>query len=503
MLLRWMAGIAPRARFESKYADSNPHRRCDADRNRHACDSQSHLYAADPHRDSHQYAHLHAHSDDHRKSHSLSDELPACVEHAEPHVHAFAHAHTYADLHIHIHIHSDSLIHADPIVHPSADQHDGTADNHANAHLNPVPVAMTEILPFLKSLISASGVSGNETPVAKLIEEKWRPLVDETRLSRVGSLYGLKKGSGKGAAPSKSKGKRPAVLIAAHMDAIGMRVTQIVDGFLRITNVGGIDARVLPGAEVTVHASSGADLPAVIAMPPSSLLPESAGDGALEIGYLLADTGLTAREVEKNVKVGDLISFANEPMELAGDVLSGHTVDNRASVAALTVCLEELQSKPHVWDVWAVATVQEETSFLGGYTSAFEIRPDIAIAVDGTFAKGPGANGWQTHAMGKGVGLCMGPNIHPFLHKKLKELAERLEIPWFLDVTTAHSSTDADPMQVTAEGIPTALVEFPIRYMHTPVETVAVKDIQRAGRLLAEFIASLEDDFVETITWDE
>lgn len=354
---------------------------------------------------------------------------------------------------------------------------------------------MTDILPFLKSLISASGVSGNETPVAKLIEEKWRPLVDETRLSRVGSLHGLKRGTG--------KKKRPSIMIATHMDAIGMRVSQVVDGFLRITNVGGIDVHVLPGAEVTVHASSGADLPAVIAMPSSKLLPESAGDDALEIGYLLVDTGLTPREVERKVKVGDLVSFASEPMELAGDILSGHTIDNRASVAALTVCLEELQSKPHVWDVWAVATVQEETSYLGAYTSAFEIRPQIAIAVDGTFAKGPGANGWQTHTMGKGVGLCIGPNMHPFLHKKLSELAERLEIPWFLDVTTSHSGTDAYPMQVTAEGIPTALVEFPIRYMHTPVESVAVKDIQRAGRLLAEFIASLEENFVETITWDE
>lgn len=354
---------------------------------------------------------------------------------------------------------------------------------------------MTDIVPFLKSMISVSGVSGNEAPVAKLIEAKWQPLVDQTRLSRVGSLHGLKRGSG--------KGKRHSVLIASHMDAIGMRVTQVVDGFLRITNVGSIDVRVLPGAEVTVHASSGADLPAVIAMPSAKLLPESAGDGTLEIGYLLVDTGLTPREVEKKVKVGDLVSFANEPIELAGDVLSGHTIDNRASVAALTVCLEELQSKPHVWDVWAVATVQEETSFLGGYTSAFEIRPDIAIAVDGTFAQGPGANGWQTHAMGKGVGLCMGPNIHPYLHTKLKELADRLEIPWFLDVTTAHSSTDADPMQVTAEGIPTALVEFPIRYMHTPVESVAVKDIQRAGRLLAEFIASLDEKFVETISWND
>lgn len=360
---------------------------------------------------------------------------------------------------------------------------------------------MTDILPFLKSMISVSGVSGYEAPVAKLIGEKWRTLTDAVTTSRVGSLHGLKRGT---SSPlSVGNGKRPAILIATHMDAIGMMVSKVVDGFLHITNIGGIDVRVLPGAPVTVHASSGEELPGVVVMPSAKLLPESLKSGdVLEIGHLLVDTGLLPREVQKKVKVGDLVSFANEPLELAGEAISGHTLDNRASVAALTVCLEELQARPHVWDVWAVATVQEETSYLGAATSAFEIRPQIAIAVDGTFAKGPGANGWKTHALGKGVGLCMGPNIHPFLHTKLKELAERLEIPWFLDVTTAHSSTDADPLQVTAEGIPTALVEFPIRYMHTPVETVSVKDIQRAGRLLAEFIASLDADFVDTIAWD-
>ncbi len=365
---------------------------------------------------------------------------------------------------------------------------------------------MTDILPFLKSIISVSGVSGYETPVAALIEAKWRPLVDEITTSRVGSLHGLKRGSGKGAAltgEAVSKGKRPAIMIATHMDAIGMMVSKISDGFLHITDVGGIDVRVLPGAQVTVHANSGEELPGVIAMPSAKLLPESLTPSeVLDIDYLLVDTGLTPREVERKVRVGDLVSFANEPLELAGDVISGHTLDNRASVAALTVCLEELQGKSHVWDVWAVATVQEETSFLGASSSAYAIRPQIAIAVDGTFAKGPGANGWQTYPMGKGVGLCLGPNMHPFLHKKLTELANKLEIPNFLDVTTSHSGTDAYPIQVIAEGIPTALVEFPIRYMHTPVESVSVKDIQRAGRLMAEFIASLDADFVDTIIWE-
>jgi putative aminopeptidase FrvX len=353
---------------------------------------------------------------------------------------------------------------------------------------------MTEIPLFLKSLISVSGLSGYEAPVADLIKERWRPLVNEISLSRVGSIHGLKRGTG--------KSPRPSLMVATHMDAIGMQVSQLVDGFLHIAPVGGIDVRVLPGAEVTVHASkSDEELPGIVVLPPARFLPESAGDKIL-IEHLLVDTGLLPREVTKKVCIGDLVSFANPPLELAGDVLSGHTVDNRASIAALTICLEELQNKPHVWDLWAVATVQEETTYLGAYTSAFALRPQMAIVVDGTFAKGPGANGWQTIAMGKGVGLCIGPNMHPFLHKKLKELADRLEIPWFLDVSLGDSGTDAFAVQVTAEGIPAALVEFPIRYMHTPVESVSLKDIQRVGRLLAEFVTSLEEDFFETIVWE-
>jgi endoglucanase len=178
-------------------------------------------------------------------------------------------------------------------------------------------------------------------------------------------------------------------------------------------------------------------------------------------------------------------------------------LDNRVSVAALTVTLQELQSKSHAWDVWAVATAQEEETLGGAFTSAFGLHPDLAIAVDVTFAKGPGANDWQTFPLGKGPTLAFGPNIHPFLHKKLKDLADRLEIPYAVEVLPRHSGTDTYAMQVTAEGIPTAVIGIPLRYMHTPVEVVAYKDIQRAGRLTAEFIAALEPDFVEKITWDE
>jgi tetrahedral aminopeptidase len=172
-------------------------------------------------------------------------------------------------------------------------------------------------------------------------------------------------------------------------------------------------------------------------------------------------------------------------------------------VAALTLCLEELQSRPHFWDVWAVATSQEEVGMIGATGSSFEIHPTIAIVVDVTFAKGPGASDWQTSPMGKGPTLCLGPNIHPALHKAMKDLADRLEIPYSLEVAPRHTGTDAFKAQIAAEGIPTLVMGIPLRYMHTPVEVVSIKDVQRAGRLLAEFIAGLEPDFMDKITWDD
>jgi putative aminopeptidase FrvX len=352
---------------------------------------------------------------------------------------------------------------------------------------------MPNILPFLKSLLSVPGLSGYETPAARLIEAEWRPLVDDLSLSRLGSVHGFKKGSG--ADP------RPAVMLAAHMDAIGLMVAQIQDGFLRITSVGGVDPRILPGQSVVVHAKQ--DLPGVIVMPHARLLPTGEGNGAVEIPHLFVDVGLLPSKVASLVRIGDLVSFGTEAVEMSGEIVSGHSLDNRASVAALTLCLQELGSKSHMWDVWAAATVQEEINFAGSSTSAFQLQPDLAIAIDTTFGKGPGANDWQTFPLGKGPTFGHGPNIHPYLFKRFKQLAERLEIPYATEIMPASSGTDGMAMQVTAQGIPNFVMSIPIRYMHTPVEMVALKDIQRAGRLLAEFVAGLEPSFLSAISWDD
>lgn len=348
---------------------------------------------------------------------------------------------------------------------------------------------MTVIEPFLLSMLSAPGLSGFEEPVSKIISEKWRPLVDEISSSRMGSLHALRK--------SASAGRSPSLMIAAHMDAVGLVVNKIENGFLQISPVGGVDERILPGQAVIVHGRK--EIPGIVQMLPDRLMPSSAANEPLKFSRLFVDTGFNQNELEKIVQIGDVISFAQKPIEMGEGFVAGHSLDNRASVAALTICLEELRNYNLQWDIWAVATVQEEVMLRGAFTSAYEIRPDIAIAVDVTFAKGPGSNSHMTFPMGKGVTIGIGANVHPALTSQFRKIAEELDMPFSMEPMPRSSGTDSMAMQITAAGIPNMVIGIPIRYMHTPVEMASINDIMRAGRLLAKFITSLETNSLETI----
>ena len=352
---------------------------------------------------------------------------------------------------------------------------------------------MTDITSFLSSLISVAGLSGHESPAADLITAHWRPLADEIHFSRLGSIHALRRGT--------EPEPRPSLLVTAHMDAIGMMVSGIVDGLLTLTNIGGVDPRLLPGQPVLVRGRQ--LLLGMIAARPAALMPEDAVKDAVGWDHLLVDVGLPPRRVQELVRVGDLVSFATEPFELGGEMLSGHSLDNRASVAALTCSLEAMQAKGHAWDVWFAATVQEEVGYAGGITSAFSLHPDLAIIVDTTYGKSPAANGWETFPLGGGPTLGVGPHIHPILMKHLKEIVERLEIPFAIEPMPEHSGTEAEGIQLTREGVPTAVISIPLRYMHSPQEVVSVTDVERAGRLVAEFALALDKDFLSSFQWDE
>jgi endoglucanase len=190
-------------------------------------------------------------------------------------------------------------------------------------------------------------------------------------------------------------------------------------------------------------------------------------------------------------------------IELQNGRVAGKAMDDRACVAAVTVCLHQLQKMSRRWDVYAAATAQEETGLLGAATAAYHIKPDVAIALDVTFAAQPGVNGDDAMEMGGGPAIGVGPNFHPKLVQQIKATAEREEIKTQDDIIPGASGTDAWAIQVAREGIPTALLSVPLRSMHSPVETIELKDIERAGRLLAHFIAGLDADFLAAIDWDE
>ncbi|MDY7075387.1 MAG: M42 family metallopeptidase [Chloroflexota bacterium] len=349
-----------------------------------------------------------------------------------------------------------------------------------------------EIIPLLKILSEANGISGHEEPVRDLVRQTWQPFVDEIREDKLGSLIALKRGIG----PEP----RPKLMLAAHVDEIGLMVTGVEKGFLHITSVGGTDQRVLLGIEVTVHGRR--DLPGIVATRPPHVLPEKERKKTVPWDKLFVDVGLPAEEVERLVTVGDLISIQREMVELENRRVAGKAMDNRACVAVVTLALEQLSGMQHTWDVFAVATVQEEMGLKGAITSAYGVAPDLAVALDATFGKHPGVSDVESFPLGEGPTIGIGPNFHPQLVARLKKVAESYEIPYHIEPIPGSSGTDAWAIQVTHEGVPTALLSIPTRYMHQPVETLAVQDVERTGRLLAAFITGLELDFLEKLSCD-
>ncbi len=359
----------------------------------------------------------------------------------------------------------------------------------------------TDVAKLLKLLTETAGPSGNESQISHAIEEIWRPFIDSIESDRVGSLIAVKKGS----APTP----RPRLLLAAHMDEIGLMVKKLVahpedekgSGFLRMTQVGGVDVRHLLGQTVVVH-GSGADeqtFVGIIGSLPNHMLPEAKSKIALGYDELVIDLGLPYQDMVEQINVGDFISFRQPMRNLLNQRVTGKAMDNRASVAAVTLCLEYLQDRRHDWDVVAVATAQEETALLGAFTSAFSQNPDAAIAIDVTFGTGPGAKDEETFKLDEGPTIGLGPNFHPGINAALNDAAGRIEMNVHTEPNWYAGGTDAYGLQVARQGIPTGLVSIPLRNMHTMVETLATRDVKRTSRLLAEFVAGLNEGFLDEI----
>lgn len=346
----------------------------------------------------------------------------------------------------------------------------------------------------LKTLTETPGPSGFERQISDAVKKVWEPLVDELHEDRMGSLIAVKKGSG--AEP------RRKLLIAAHMDEIGLLVQNIEAyngwGFIRVINLGGVDIRQIYGQLVTVHGRK--SLNGVLGSLPPHLLEEEKRRKPFGYEEIFVDVGLPIEEVKANVSIGDYVTFRQPLRKLLTGRVTGKSLDNRASITAVTHTLHHLQQRDHAWDVIMVATVQEEVGLKGAYTSAFREKPDVGIAIDVTFAKGPGVSDNKTFTMGTGPVLDVGPNVHPGVFQALQDAADSLEMKVSVGTHTRASGTDAHGLQVARAGVPTAVVSIPLRYMHTMVESIDLKDMERSGRLLAEFAATLDDSFIDNIT---
>lgn len=344
---------------------------------------------------------------------------------------------------------------------------------------------------FLERASMAHGVSGFEfMNIASVVKDAMSGLVDEIQTDVLGNVIGVKRGNG--------SEPRPKIMLAGHMDEIGLIVTKIEKGgFLRFTQMGGVDPRILPTHEVIVYGRK--PLSGVIGVKPPHLTSREEARKAHKMEDLFIDVGLPEEEVCELVRVGDVITFKRQVSELMQDGLSGKSFDDRAGVAVILICLDELRKYKVNADVYAVATTQEEVGLRGALVSSYGIAPDIGIAIDVCHAETPGVPEWKTSSLGKGPALAQGGNIHPKVYAGLENAAKELGIPVQKEIAPAATGTDAWAIQVRRSGVATGLVSIPLRYMHTSVETLSLGDVEKAGKLLARFIASVDACFVKEL----
>jgi len=345
---------------------------------------------------------------------------------------------------------------------------------------------------LLSKLIELPGISGNEDQVSREIMNAFRPYCDEVTRDKFYNVYGKKKGS--------SVDGKPRIMLAAHMDEIGLMVKKIEKGgFIRFTNVGGVDQRILLSQEVLVHGKE--TLFGVIGAKPPHLQANDDNSKAIKMEDMAIDVGLPEDEVRKLVNVGDLITFKSPLISMEGELVNGKSLDDRASVVVLYQTMQELDRLKFYGEVYFVATVQEEVGTRGAIISTYELDPDIGIAIDVTHADTPDSSREDTFPIDKGPAIAIGPNLHPKLTQRLMDIAKENNVEFQIEVEPGPTGTDARSMQISRAGVPTVLLGLPLRYMHTTVECMSMNTIKKSAKLLALFIASIGEEWEQWLSY--
>ena len=329
----------------------------------------------------------------------------------------------------------------------------------------------------LEKLSNAAGVTGRESEVRELMIRLMTPYVDEIVVDKLENVIGIKKG----------KEKSTKIMLAAHMDEVGLMVKTITkDGFLQFAKMGGIDDRILPAQMVTVF-SRKASFPGIIGSKPPHIQKEEERKKIITSDELFIDVGAENREdaLAMGISVGDPVGFNIKYTPLAKDVAVGKAFDNRAGCVAMIETLKLIDRTDYT--VYAVGTVQEEVGLRGAGAAAFHVDPDVAIALDVTIAGDvPGVREYDTSVkMGKGPAVTISDSgliTHPKVLRWILDSAEEEKIPFQIE-TGLMGSTDAARISLTRQGIPCGNISIPTRYIHSPVGMLSLKDIENSAKL--------------------
>jgi putative aminopeptidase FrvX len=344
---------------------------------------------------------------------------------------------------------------------------------------------MAEIPSLLDKLLRAGAPSGHEGPAAAI----WR---EEASFAELGS-------DGLGSSIARIGENGPLLAVVGHIDEIGLVVTHIDEkGFLWFASIGGWDPQILVGQRVEVLSRDNA-VPGVVGRKPIHLLGADQRKKVVELKGLHIDIGALDRdEAAELVRVGDPAVIAAEPARLAGDRLVSRAMDNRLGAYVALEALRRCHERRSLSGSFtAIAAVQEEIGLYGARTSAFEVRPDLALAIDVTHATdAPGVEEKEigSHPLGSGPAIGRGSTLSPKVFELLVETAEEAGIEHTISASGRATSTDADAIQISRSGIPTGLVSIPLRYMHSPVELVDLGDLEATVELVAAFAARLDGE---------
>ena len=335
----------------------------------------------------------------------------------------------------------------------------------------------------LIELCAMVGPSGFEQNIAARVRDMLTHYMDEIKIDVMGNVVGVKR-------CGKENAKK--LLFDAHIDEIGFIITGHEEGFLRFSTLGSVDARMLPAAEIKILTEP--PIIGVVAAAPPHILKDEDSDKTIKTEDLYIDIGMSQDMAQKAVPVGTAAVYNAAARVFGRDLICGKSLDDRASFACILRALELLKDEQLDVDLYVLASVQEEVGTRGARTGAFSVVPDWCVIVDVDHARTPDHQKHDAKETNGGVVISRGPNMNRPLADTAEKLAREHGIRYQIGVEPGDSGTNATVIQVTREGVATALFGLPLKYMHSPVEVISLDDAEATARLLTEIAKAMKGD---------